>query len=212
VYYKGFEILVEAMVGLDTTLVLVGDGPLRGRLERRVDALGLRDRVQLVGEQDDVRPYFAACDVFVLPSTHRSEAFGIVQIEAMAFAKPVVSTRLGTGVEWVNRHGETAHRPVGTWRRRGRSDGRSPIPSGASSWSAGGPARASGVHRPEGGCGSADRLPACGLRLTTPALAPARRLRSSGARSRGIDRSQRAQQYRGTVVSLAVGLSPCCWW
>jgi len=107
VYYKGFELLLEAMVGLDATLVLVGDGPLRGRLEQRVAALGLRDRVQLVGEQDDVRPWFAACDVFVLPSTHRSEAFGIVQIEAMAFAKPVVSTRLGTGVEWVNRHGET---------------------------------------------------------------------------------------------------------
>jgi len=107
VYYKGWSVLLDAARDLDATIVIVGDGPLRGTLERRIEALGLRDRVHLVGEQADVAPYLAVCDVFVLPSTHRSEAFGIVQLEAMAFAKPVVSTRLGTGVEWVNRHGES---------------------------------------------------------------------------------------------------------
>jgi rhamnosyl/mannosyltransferase len=107
VYYKGFDVLVDAMAGLDATLVLAGDGPLRPALESRVRALGLDDRVVFAGALDDVRPLFAACDVFVLPSTHRSEAFGIVQLEAMAFGKPVVSTRLGTGVDWVNAHGET---------------------------------------------------------------------------------------------------------
>ena len=107
VYYKGFDVLVDAMRGLDATLVLAGDGPLRPALEQRVRARDLDDRIVFAGAPDDLRPLFAACDVFVLPSTHRSEAFGIVQLEAMAFGKPVVSTRLGTGVDWVNAHGLT---------------------------------------------------------------------------------------------------------
>lgn len=107
VYYKGFEVLLDAMAGLDATLVIAGEGDRRAALEARARALGIADRVSLVGEIEDLRPLFAACDVFVLPSTHRSEAFGIVQLEAMAFGKPVVSTRLGTGVDWVNAHGLT---------------------------------------------------------------------------------------------------------
>jgi UDP-N-acetylmuramyl pentapeptide phosphotransferase/UDP-N-acetylglucosamine-1-phosphate transferase/glycosyltransferase involved in cell wall biosynthesis len=107
VSYKGFDVLLHAVRDLDVTVVLVGEGPERAALEGLVAALGLGGRVHLVGEQTDTRPYFTACDVFVLPSTQQSEQFGIVQLEAMACAKPVVGTRLGTGVEWVNRHGET---------------------------------------------------------------------------------------------------------
>ena len=107
VYYKGFEVLVDAVRGLDATLVIAGEGERRPALEARIRALDVGDRVHLVGEQRDLTALFAACDVFVLPSTHRSEAFGIVQLEAMAFGKPVVSTRLGTGVDWVNAHGLT---------------------------------------------------------------------------------------------------------
>ena len=86
-----------------------GGAALVAQRHLRADQLpgGLEGGVQLLGEQADLRPLFAACDVFVLPSTHRSEAFGIVQLEAMAFRKPVVSTRLGTGVDWVNVHGLT---------------------------------------------------------------------------------------------------------
>ncbi|MGH7893055.1 MAG: glycosyltransferase [Candidatus Binatia bacterium] len=107
VYYKGFEVLLDAAARLDATVLVVGEGELRPRLEARIGALGLEGRAWLVGDQPDLRPYFAAADVFVLPSTHRSEAFGIVQLEAMAFGKPVVSTRLGTGVEHVNVDGAT---------------------------------------------------------------------------------------------------------
>ena len=72
-------------------------------------ALGIENRVRFVGSvaDEELAALYRACDVFVLPSVTRQEAFGVVQLEAMAAGKPVVSTDLGTGVGWVNRHGET---------------------------------------------------------------------------------------------------------
>jgi rhamnosyl/mannosyltransferase len=107
VYYKGFEHLVRAMREVEGQLVIVGEGPLRAALERERDAANLGGRVHLLGEVEDVRPYFQAADVFAFPSTARSEAFGLAQLEAMACGVPVVNTRLDSGVPYVSVDGET---------------------------------------------------------------------------------------------------------
>ena len=69
----------------------------------------MASRVRFLGEvaPDELAALYRACDLFVLPSVTRQEAFGVVLIEAMACGKPVISTDLGTGSGWVNQHGET---------------------------------------------------------------------------------------------------------
>ncbi|OFW07968.1 MAG: hypothetical protein A3H96_24340 [Acidobacteria bacterium RIFCSPLOWO2_02_FULL_67_36] len=105
--YKGLDVLIRAAAPLPVTLAVVGDGPLRAEWERLAAREG--GRVVFTGEigDDDLRAYFHACEMFVLPSVTRAEAFGYVQLEAMAAGKPVVSTNVTSGVPWVNRHGET---------------------------------------------------------------------------------------------------------
>lgn len=107
--YKGVDVLIESMQGITATAFIVGEGPERRTLEQQAEALGVADRVRFLGEVStgELGALYRACDLFVLPSVTRQEAFGIVQIEAMASGKPVVSTDLGTGVAWVNQHGET---------------------------------------------------------------------------------------------------------
>lgn len=107
IYYKGFEYLIQAMARVEGRLLIVGEGPLRADLERKTRSYKLGDRVVFLGGVQDVVPYYHAADVFVLASTARSEAFGIVQLEAMACGKPVVNTRLASGVPWVSVDGVT---------------------------------------------------------------------------------------------------------
>jgi rhamnosyl/mannosyltransferase len=109
VYYKGVEYLVEAFDGVDGTLLIVGDGPLRDSLERRIQRSTYDADVRFLGEVDDVtlRACYETADVFVLPSVASSEAFGIVQLEAMVRGLPVINTNLDTGVPWVSKDGET---------------------------------------------------------------------------------------------------------
>lgn len=110
--YKGFEYLVRsaARLGRDAVVLLGGSGPMREELEALVRELGLQGRVELLGRIDDrqMELLMRACDVFCLPSVQKSEAFGIVQVEAMRAGRPVVSTRIpGSGMDWVNQDGET---------------------------------------------------------------------------------------------------------
>ena len=109
VYYKGFQHLVRAMAGVDGRLVLVGEGPQRSELEKLAASLGIGHRVVFPGSlsPERLRALYHAASVFVLPSVARSEAFGIVQIEAMAAGKPVINTALDSGVPFVSRHRET---------------------------------------------------------------------------------------------------------
>jgi rhamnosyl/mannosyltransferase len=112
VYYKGFETLIEAaaMLPEDCAVIIGGDGPLRPHLDARIQSLGLAHRVRLVGDisEKDLGSYYDAADVFCLSSVERSEAFGLVQLEAMQFGKPVVATKIpGSGVGWVNLTGVT---------------------------------------------------------------------------------------------------------
>lgn len=109
VSYKGHRYLIEAMKNLNATLWIVGGGPLESELRAQVAASSLTGRVQFLGDvSDDVLPgLYQACDVFVLPSVTPNEAFGLVQLEAMACGKPVISCDLKSGVPWVNQHERT---------------------------------------------------------------------------------------------------------
>ncbi len=107
VYYKGFEHLIRAMRQVQACLLIVGDGPLRAALVQETATLGVTDRVVFLGAVADVRPYYQAVDIFVLPSVARSEAFGLVQLEAMASGLPVVNTWLKSGVPFVSPNART---------------------------------------------------------------------------------------------------------
>jgi phosphatidyl-myo-inositol dimannoside synthase len=98
--YKGIDVTIEALGLLKDELpnlqyVVVGDGDDRGRLERLAEENGVRDRVHLRGRISDEQLHaeYRRCDVFVLPSTH--EGLGIVYLEAMAHAKPVIGAHAG---------------------------------------------------------------------------------------------------------------------
>jgi glycosyltransferase involved in cell wall biosynthesis len=103
-YYKGLEYLLGAMERVQANLLIIGSGPLEGRLKQLVAQSGQGERVFFLGPipDADLPAYYHASDIFVLPSSHRSEAYGLSQIEAMACGKPVICTELGTGTSFVN--------------------------------------------------------------------------------------------------------------
>jgi glycosyltransferase involved in cell wall biosynthesis len=107
--YKGLDVLLRALQTLDVAAVLAGSGPSREASMVLARELSIDDRVSFPGEvpRDELAALYHASDLFVLPSVTKAEAFGYVQLEAMACGKPVVSTRVASGVPWVNQHGVT---------------------------------------------------------------------------------------------------------
>ena len=109
-YYKGLNYLLDALARLqDARLVLVGSGPEGAALHAQAQALGIDGRITWAEHVSDEQlpGYYAAADLFVLPASERSEAFGLVLVEALASGLPCISTELGTGTSYVNLHGIT---------------------------------------------------------------------------------------------------------
>lgn len=109
VYYKGLGYLIKAMREIDAVLLIIGEGGEMKYIRKLAREIGVIEKIYFLGAVSDTEltAYYYASDVFVLPSVERTEAFGIVQLEAHACGRPVVSTRLATGVTFANLHGIT---------------------------------------------------------------------------------------------------------
>lgn len=104
VYYKGVDVLLKAFRQVkNCELFIAGTGVLEDELKEYAVRHNMKT-VHFLGflPDEDLKCAFADCDIFVLPSTANSEAFGIVQLEAMVYSKPVINTSLPTGVPYVS--------------------------------------------------------------------------------------------------------------
>ena len=114
VYYKGVEVLLRAFryvvgKGCKCELFIAGSGELDSRLKNMAEIYGIAEKVHFLGflPDEQLKQAYADCDIFILPSVAKSEAFGIVQLEAMIYGKPVINTDLPSGVPYVSLHGKT---------------------------------------------------------------------------------------------------------
>jgi len=107
-YYKGIHILLKCSSYIKVPIVIAGDGPERKYLEQMAKSISAQN-IYFVGKltDEELVHYLHACSIFVFPSIARSEAFGLSIVEAHAAGKPVIATKLGTGVEWANIDGVT---------------------------------------------------------------------------------------------------------
>lgn len=111
VWYKGCDVLLKAFARMrrnDCRLVLVGGGPLERKLKALAASFMLNNVVftGMISEEEKLC-WLEQCDFLVLPSISKAEAFAVVQLEAMAFGKPVINTALKSGVPYVSVDGVT---------------------------------------------------------------------------------------------------------
>ena len=109
VYYKGVETLIEALKQSPATVYIVGEGPQLDAIQKKGRTLIHHQQLRIYNQQSESKLHdlFDHCEFLILPSTHASEAFGLVQLEAMMRRKAVISTQLPTGVPYVNQHNQT---------------------------------------------------------------------------------------------------------
>jgi glycosyltransferase involved in cell wall biosynthesis len=107
--YKGLKYLIHAFKEIDATLFIVGEGELESELKKLVKDLSLENKVVFLKGLSDNELYkiYQEVHLFVLPSINEAEAFGVVQLEAMAFGLPVINTNLKSGVPYVSISGKT---------------------------------------------------------------------------------------------------------
>ncbi len=107
-YYKGLHTLVQAARHVNAKIVIAGSGPEEANLKKLASQTGARNLI-FAGQISDAEKValLQSCRALVLPSHLRSEAFGMVLVEAAMFARPLISCEIGTGTSYVNAHEET---------------------------------------------------------------------------------------------------------
>jgi rhamnosyl/mannosyltransferase len=107
--YKGLKYLIHAFREVDATLFIVGEGELESELKELVNELFLENKIVFLKglTDDELYQIYQEAHLFVLPSINEAEAFGVVQLEAMAFGLPVINTNLKSGVPFVSISGQT---------------------------------------------------------------------------------------------------------
>lgn len=107
-YYKGLHVLLDACADVNGRVVIAGSGPEEQALKEQMARMGLNN-VLMAGQVAEAEKValLQACRGLVLPSHLRSEAYGMVLVEASLMAKPMVTCEIGTGTSFVNTDGET---------------------------------------------------------------------------------------------------------
>lgn len=105
--YKGFDVLIRAMKHIDGHLDIIGEGREGQTLAALIEEEGVTHKVRMHGWVNDLHSFLDRASIFVMPSTTRAEAFGLVQVEAMAAGLPVVNTEIDSGVPEVSINGKT---------------------------------------------------------------------------------------------------------
>jgi len=105
VKYKGYEYSIKALskFELNFDYYIIGSGPMKNELEALIKNLKLEKKVKLLGEitDDEKNKLLSLADIFLFPSITQSEAYGLVQLEAMSYGLPIINTNLKNGVNYL---------------------------------------------------------------------------------------------------------------